>query len=180
MAAARRSLTELELDALSAAASRTGGHGHRDKTLIMIAYRYGLRVSELVSLRWDMLDLKKGFMHITRLKRDVPSAQPLRGPELQALRRLSRETAGSPYVFVSERQRPLTTATVHKIVAHAGRVAGLPFRVQAHMLRRSAEFDLAGDAHDTRAVRHLGHGNTRHATRYAKLAADPSRDFRVD
>ena len=48
------------------AAEKFGRHGHRDATLILIAYRHVLRVTELVSLRWDALDLAKGFLHFTR------------------------------------------------------------------------------------------------------------------
>ena len=46
-----------EVEKLMDAASEFGRHGHRDKTLILIAYRHALRVSELISLRWDMIDL---------------------------------------------------------------------------------------------------------------------------
>src|SRR3954452_18053127 len=45
---------------LKVARSRPGGYGHRDSTMILIAYRHGLRVSDLVAMRWDMLDLKRG------------------------------------------------------------------------------------------------------------------------
>ncbi len=48
----REYLTPLEVDALIKAAKSTGRHKHRDGTLILIAYRHGLRVSELVSLRY--------------------------------------------------------------------------------------------------------------------------------
>jgi len=47
----REYLTEQEVDMLMDAARKTGRHGHRDFTLILMAYRHGLRVSELVSLR---------------------------------------------------------------------------------------------------------------------------------
>jgi integrase len=50
------------------AARKVGRHGHRDATLARIAYRHGLRVSELVALRWDQLDLKAGTLHVNRLK----------------------------------------------------------------------------------------------------------------
>ena len=45
----REYLTESEIDALMSAARKTGRHGHRDATLILIGYRHGLRVSELVA-----------------------------------------------------------------------------------------------------------------------------------
>ena len=53
-----------------------GRHRLRDATLILLAYRHGLRVSELVALRWDPVDLTQGLMHISRRKNGVPSAFP--------------------------------------------------------------------------------------------------------
>jgi len=102
------------------AAGRTGRHGHRDKTLILIAYRHGLRVSELVNLRWEMVDLQAGLIHINRLKNGVPSIHPVRGVEIRALRRVKRDYPVTDYVFISERKGPMTTATVRKLIARAG------------------------------------------------------------
>jgi integrase len=53
---------------LIAAAQRLGRHGHRDATMILLAYRHGLRVSELVSLRREQLDLRQGLLHVRRRK----------------------------------------------------------------------------------------------------------------
>src|SRR5687767_6194251 len=85
-------------------ARRTGRHGHRDATLILLAYRHGLRVSELVSLRWDQLDLKAGLLHVSRLKNGVESTHPVRGPELRALRRLRRDYPESSASLVPTRR----------------------------------------------------------------------------
>jgi integrase len=60
----REYMTPLEVDALIKGAKSTGRHNHRDATLILTAYRHGLRVSELVSLRWDQVDLKQGRLHV--------------------------------------------------------------------------------------------------------------------
>ena len=56
----REYLTDKEVEALMKAARNIGRHGHRDATLILVAYRHGLRVSELVSLRSDQVDLARG------------------------------------------------------------------------------------------------------------------------
>ena len=87
----REYLTEKEVDRLMDAARKIGRHGHRDATLILIGYRHALRVSELVSLRWDQVDLGKGLLHVVRRKNGVDSTHPLRGPEIRALRRLQRD-----------------------------------------------------------------------------------------
>ena len=117
------------------AAERVGGHPFRTKTLILIAYRHALRVSELAALRWDQVDLKQGHLHVRKAKNGVDSTHPLHGTELRALKRLEREHERSPYVFVTERGGPLTTSAVRKLVTRAGEIAGLGFPVHPHILR---------------------------------------------
>ncbi len=177
----REYLTQDEVDALMAFAGRIGRHRHRDRTLILTAYRHGLRVSELIALRWDQVDLKQGHLHVQRLKNGTASTHPIRGPEIRALRRLKRDYPKSPYLFVTERGGPLTASTVRKIVARAGEKAGLSFPVHPHMLRHATGFYLANQGHDTRAIQHyLGHRQIAHTTRYTELAADRFNDFWSD
>ncbi len=87
----REHLTPAEVDRLLKAAASVGRYGHRDATLLLVAYRHGLRVSELVALRWDQVDFKAGVLQVVRRKSGTPSTHPLRGPEIRALRRLWRE-----------------------------------------------------------------------------------------
>lgn len=174
----REHLTPEEVERLIAAAGRLGRHGHRDAALLLLAYRHGLRVSELVALRWEQVDLKQGLLHVVRRKNGTASTHPLRGPELRALRRLARAYPDTPYVFISERGAPLTTAAVRKIVARAGTEAELEFPVHPHMLRHSTGFYLANRGIDTRAIQHyLGHRNIQHTTKYTELSPERFKDF---
>jgi hypothetical protein len=66
----REHLTPPEIDRLIAAARRLGRHGHRDATMILLAYWHGLRVSELIGLRREQLDLRRGVLHVRRRKND--------------------------------------------------------------------------------------------------------------
>jgi type 1 fimbriae regulatory protein FimB/type 1 fimbriae regulatory protein FimE len=132
-------------------------------------------VSELVSLRWDQVDLKAGLLHVRRLKNGQPSTHPLRGIELRALRRLQREqnevVAGFPYVFITERGGPMTPDNVRKLVQRASENAKLGFSVHPHMLRHSTGFKLANDGVDTRSLQHyLGHKSIQHTVRYTELS----------
>lgn len=174
----REYLTPNEVEALMAAARKMGRHGHRDATLVLLAYRHGLRVSELISLQWDMVDLDQGRLHVTRAKNGSASVHPLRGPELRALRRLQREYPRSPYLFTTERKSPLTASTVRHIVKRAGKLADIPFPCHPHMLRHACGYKLANDGHDTRAIQHyLGHKNITHTVRYTELSADRFNGF---
>ncbi len=177
----REYLTPNEVEALMAAARKVGRHGHRDATLILLAYRHGLRVSELISLQWDMVDLEQGRLHVTRSKNGSASVHPLRGPELRALRRLQREYPSSPYLFTTERKSPLTASTVRHIVKRAGKLADILFPCHPHMLRHACGYKLANDGHDTRAIQHyLGHKNISHTVRYTELSADRFNGFWSD
>ena len=121
----REYLTEREIEKLMDAASGNRW-GHRDATAILIAYRHGLRASELVALRWDDIDFRTGKLHVRRSKGGTPSVHPIGGRELRALRRLQREGQPGLYVFTSERLAPLSVAGYQRMVARAGEAAGFP------------------------------------------------------
>ena len=178
---AREHLAPAEIDQLISAARRLGRHGRRDAAMILLAYRHGLRVSELVSLRREQLDLRQGLLHVRRRKNGLPSTHPLRGPELRALREVLREYPDSAYVFVSERGAPMTDSTFRKLLTRAGTEAGLGLPVHPHMLRHSTGFKLANDGQDTRAIQHyLGHRNIQHTVVYTNLASNRFNDFWKD
>src|SRR4051812_24087794 len=150
----------------------------RDATMILLAYRHGLRVSELVGLRREQVDLRQGLLHVRRRKNGLPSTHPLRGPELRALHKVLRDDPDAAYVFVSERRAPMTAATFRKLVARAGEAAGLGMPIHSHMLRHSTGFKLANDGQDTRAIQlYLGHRNIQHTVLYTQLATNRFNDF---
>jgi integrase len=146
----REYLTEPEVEKLIKAAQRVGRHGHRDATLILLAYRHALRVTELVSLRWDAFDLGHGTIHVNRLKNGRDSTHPLSGREIRALRRLKREYPDTPHVFVTERGGPMTSSNVRKMLTRAG--AGFGISVHPHVLRHGCGFRLANKGIDTRSI----------------------------
>ena len=59
--------------------------------MILVAFRHGLRSSELTDLRWDQVDFAHAVLHVRRAKKGVPSTHPIRGDELRALRKLQRD-----------------------------------------------------------------------------------------
>jgi integrase len=170
-----------EVEAMISAARHVGRHPLRDSTLILLAYRHGLRVSELIALRWEQVDFSSGTIYINRLKNGVSSTHPLRGPELRALRQLQREYPHSTYLFVSERGAVMAAATARGIIERAGEEAGLSLSVHPHMLRHACGFYLASKGHDTRAIQaYLGHKNIQHTVRYTELSPKRFKDFWSD
>ena len=173
----RKYLTEREVETLMDCARRRSRYGHRNSTMILVAYRHGLRASELCDLQWHQVELDAGRLHIRRAKNGTPSVHPIRGDEIRALRRLRRENPTS-HVFVTERGGPMSTVGFHHLIKRLGEVAGMPFKVHPHMLRHACGYALANAGHDTRALQHyLGHKNIQHTVRYTELSSDRFRDF---
>jgi integrase len=163
---ARRYLTEREVGQLIEAA-KSNRHGHRDATMVLVAYRHGLRASEVCDLEWHQVELDAGRLHVRRAKRGTPSVHPIRGDEIRALRKLRRENPTEAHVFVSERGGPISPMGFHHLMARLGKAAKMLFAVHPHMLRHACGFKLANDGHDTRALQHyLGHRNIQHTVRY--------------
>jgi integrase len=173
----REHLTAAEVEALIEAA-KGNRHGHRDATMILLAFRHGLRAAELVALEWSQVDFTAAVLHVRRVKKGTPATHPLRGDEMRALRKLQRESPSSPFVFTSERAAPFSTAGFAKLIERAGEAAGFPFKAHPHMLRHACGFALANAGHDTRALQaYLGHRNIQHTVRYTELAPDRFKDF---
>jgi type 1 fimbriae regulatory protein FimB/type 1 fimbriae regulatory protein FimE len=174
----REYLTEAEVERLIRAV-KDNRYGHRDATMILVAYRHGLRVSELVDLRWDQVDFRHGRLHVRRVKQGTPAVHPIIGDELRALRQLKREQEPrSAFVFTSERGSPFTTAGFARMIERAGVEAKLGFQAHPHMLRHACGFALANQGHDTRSLQaYLGHKNIQHTVRYSELTPTRFKDF---
>jgi type 1 fimbriae regulatory protein FimB/type 1 fimbriae regulatory protein FimE len=174
----REYLTDDEVERLTEAAKRNR-HGHRDATMILVAYRHGLRASELTDLRWDQVEFTSATLHVRRVKQGTPSTHPIVGDELRALRKLKREQEPkSPFVFTSERGTPFTTAGFARMIERVGEEAKLGFKAHPHMLRHACGYALANKGHDTRALQaYLGHKNIQHTVRYTELSPARFKDF---
>ena len=116
---AKNFLTESEMKKFLDAA-RKGRHSVRDFCLMLVAYRHGLQVSELIDIRLKDLDLETGRLFVRRVKGSLSTHQPIEGDELRAVRAWLRESedypnANSDYLFLSERG-PLTRQAVNYLV----------------------------------------------------------------
>ncbi|CBG89650.1 tyrosine-type DNA invertase [Citrobacter rodentium] len=168
----RRYLTGKEVQAMMLAA-RHGPTGERDYCLILLAFRHGMRISELLDLHYRDLDLNEGRINIRRLKNGFSTIHPLRFDEREAVERWSRERAAwrganrTDAVFISRRGTPLSRQQAYRIIRAAGIDAGTVTHTHPHMLRHACGYELAERGTDTRLIQdYLGHRNIRHTVRY--------------
>ena len=165
----REHLTEREVEKLIEAA-KGNRYGARDSAIILVAFRHGLRASELCELQWSDVEFESATLHLRRAKGGQIGTHPLLGDELRMLRALKRE-AKSPFIFVSERGAPFSVAGLAKLIERAGIEAKMPFKVHPHMLRHACGFVLANRGTDTRTLQaYLGHRSIQSTVRYTELA----------
>ena len=171
----REHLTEAEVERLMRAAGKNRW-GHRDATMILVVYRHGLQVSELVDLRWDQVDFGKATLHVRRVKQGTPSTHPILGDELRALRRFSASRSPNhPSSLRRSVERPLARLVLPAWLS--GRAVALALKPIRTCSARFG-FKLANDGHDTRSLQaYLGHKNIQHTVRYTELAPTRFKDF---
>ena len=170
----REYLLEDEVEALIRAA-KGNRNGLRDSTLILIAYRHGLRVGEITQLRWGQIDWRDRLVHMQRLKHGVNTVHPLYEREIRALKQLQAQVLEKspkfPFCFASERGSQMSPRAVQFMVATAGVKAELPMPIHPHMLRHGCGYYLANKGNDTRLIQdYLGHREIKHTVIYTSLA----------
>ena len=176
----REHLTPSEVERLIEAA-KANRQGHRDATMILLAFRHGLRASELVDLRWDQVDFNQAVLHVRRVKNGTPATHPLTGRQLRTLRKLQREAPELPFVFVSERGAPFSVSGFRRMIERATEAAGLEIKAHPHMLRHACGYALANQGTDTRTLQaYLGHRNISNTVRYTELAPNRFRGLWKD
>jgi len=121
----REYLTAAEVETLIGMAKRLGRHRHRDATMIQLAYRHGLRASEIGLLQRTDVDLKQGRITIHRLKGSLSGIYPLQPDVIKLLRAYLRaRTDASPYLFISNRGVPIDRRTLWCAMQTYGKKAG--------------------------------------------------------
>jgi integrase len=166
----REYLTEAEIERLLEAAGKSR-NPVRDRLLILLAFRHALRVSELVDVKVEQIDLKAATIHISRAKKGTPGIHGLQGDELMLIRALMREQPNAAFLFLSERKTPLSIDGAQKLVERLGVAAGFKFPIHVHMLRHSAGYALAGRGVDTRTLQaFMGHRSIANTVIYTAVA----------
>jgi type 1 fimbriae regulatory protein FimB len=177
----RKHLVSAEVAKLLEAA-KGSRNAARDRCLLLLMFRHGLRVSEACGLKLSQVDIESRVLHVTRLKAGLSTTHPLRGDELRAIKawlavraRMQPETNA---FFVSERRGPLSRKTAWVMIRDYGKRAGLLVDAHPHMLRHACGFALADQGADTRLIQdYLGHRNIQHTVKYT--ATNPARFERL-
>jgi len=163
-------LTIDEIETLERAVKKNR-HSKRDALALRMAYRHGLRASEVSGMEWHDIDLAKGTILVRRSKRGVDGTHHLDGDVLRALRAVKREQpSGSRFVFLSERGGPWAAVSFSRMIERLGDAA-LPGRgVHAHQLRHSCGHHLAAGGRSTRLIQdYLGHAAITSTQIYTQL-----------
>jgi type 1 fimbriae regulatory protein FimB len=177
----RKHLVSTEVNKLLDA-TKGSRNAARDKCLLLLMFRHGLRVSEACGLVLSQVDIESRILHVTRLKAGLSTTHPLRGDELKAIKawlaiRAKMEPETDAF-FLSERRRPLSRKTAWFMIRHYGELAGLSVDAHPHMLRHGCGFALADQGADTRLIQdYLGHRNIQHTVMYT--ATNPARFERL-
>ncbi len=177
----RKHLVSAEVEKLMEAA-KGSRNAARDRCLLLLMFRHGLRVSEACGLRLSQVDMDSRVLHVARLKQGLSTTHPLRGDELRVIKawlveraRMKPETDA---FFISERRSPLSRKTAWLAIRTYGERAGLPVDAHPHMLRHACGFALADQGADTLLIQdYLGHRNIQHTVRYT--ATNPARFERL-
>ena len=146
----------------------------RDRALFLIAYRHGLRASEVGLLRVTDLDFKQLRLMLHRVKGSLSGPHPFQPDELKTLKRYLRSREGrSPILFPSRRGTPIDRTTLHKLMRKYGGEAKLPQdKRHFHVLKHSIATHLLDAGADLRFVQDwLGHANIQNTVVYAALTS---------
>jgi len=166
----REFLTVAEVERVLIAAQTRGRHTERDFALWLLTYRHGLRISEVLGLRWDAIALDEATMYVDRVKGSKSGLHPLQPDEVEALRALKAKGYPSHHLFVSERGKLLSRAGAGKQLTRCGELAELDIKIHPHMFRHSCGYYLANQGYDTRLIQEwLGHRDIRNTETYTAM-----------
>jgi len=177
----RKYLVAIEVDRLITAAKGSRNEA-RDRCLMLLMFRHGLRVSEACGLKLSQVDIESRVLHVARLKKGLSTSHPLRTDELKVIRawlsvRAKMQTETDAF-FVSERRTMLSRKTTWRAIRAYGEQAGLSVSSHPHMLRHACGYALADQGADTRLIQdYLGHRNIQNTVIYT--ATNPARFERL-
>jgi integrase/recombinase XerD len=176
-------LSRAEVEHLLAQPDTRTTLGQRDRAILELMYAAGLRVSEVLGLRLQDVDLQEGFVRVfgKRAKeRWVPfgdSAKTALQDYLQLARPKLASKRSEDYLFLSERGTPLSRTQFWLRLKHYAQQAGISRMVSPHTLRHSFAVHLLQGGADLRAVQEmLGHASINTTQVYTRVSVDHLRE----
>ena len=145
----------------------------RDRAMFLIAYRHGLRASEVGMLRTSDFNDKELKLMCHRAKGSIPGVHPMQPDEVRLLKAYLRHREhDSPILFPSNRLLPISRITLHKWMKEYGGRANLPEdKRHFHTLRHSIAVHLYDAGQDPRFVQDwLGHARIQNTVIYTHLS----------
>ncbi len=178
------SLSEQDVELLLAAPEVTNTLGYRDKTMLEMLYATGLRVSELVGLRFEQISFRQGVVRITgkgNKERLVPVGEEamswLEGYMDQARKTLLGERQ-CDYLFVTSRAQGMTRQAFWHIIKRHAKKAGIGKTLSPHTLRHAFATHLLNHGADLRVVQLLlGHSDLSTTQIYTHIARERLKDL---
>jgi site-specific recombinase XerD len=148
--------------------------GKRDKAIFLLAYRHGLRASEIGLLRVSDLDLKRLRVMLHRLKGSLSGEHPLQADEVRVLKAwLKNRDTDSPILFPSRRGLPISRQMLDVLMKSYGEEAAIPKdKRHFHVLKHSIATHLLDAGAELRFLQDwLGHSNIQNTVIYTALVS---------
>ena len=145
----------------------------KHKTILMLLYSGGLRVSEVVRLKNEDIDVERGVIHIKRAKGRKDRYTILSERALKELKEYQTHFERSKWVFPSRKpDRHITPRSVQKMFINACKSANIYKKVSVHCLRHSFATHLLESGTNLRYIQTLlGHKNTKTTEIYTHVSA---------
>jgi site-specific recombinase XerD len=146
----------------------------RDKAIFLLAYRHGLRASEIGLLRVSDLDLKRLRIMLHRLKGSLSGEHPLQADEARTLKAwLRSKGTDSPILFPSRRNLPISRQMLDVLMKRYGEEATIPKdKRHFHVLKHSIATHLLDAGAELRFLQDwLGHSNIQNTVIYTALVS---------
>lgn len=173
------SLSEQDVELLLAAPEVTNALGFRDRTMLEMLYATGLRVSELVNLKFDQISFRQGVVRIIgkgNKERLVPVGEEamswLESYMSQARKTILHERQ-CDYLFVTNRGDSMTRQAFWHIIKRHAKKAGISKELSPHTLRHAFATHLLNHGADLRVVQLLlGHSDLSTTQIYTHIARE--------